>query len=104
MASAFDLIPFNPNGPWHTIRELRVERRRVGPEAWAIESEGKVLLRDGMWVIEPRPSSRDDDFLAQARWPTARAAIAFARQHMADNPTGYNQEYRDLCWGVKEQP
>ena len=79
MASSFDLIPFNPNGPWWNIRELKVERRRINPEAWSIGSEGKVLLRDGMWVLEPRPSERDDDFLAKARWPTARDAIAFAR-------------------------
>lgn len=101
MASAFDLIPFNPRGDWRSIRELRVERRRVDPEAWSIGSEGKVLLRDGMWVLEPRPSERDDNFLAEARWPTARAAVAFAQQHMAQNPTGYNQEYRDICWGKR---
>jgi hypothetical protein len=101
MASAFELIPFNPRGDWRSIRELKVERRRVDPEAWAIESEGKVLMRDGMWVLEPRPSSRDDDFLAETRWPTARDAIAFAREHMAQNPTGYTQEYRDLCWGPR---
>lgn len=101
MASAFDLIPYNPNGDWRSIRELKVERRRTNPEAWAIVSSNSVLMRDGMWVIEPRPSSRDAEFLSETRWPTAREAIAFAREHMAANPTGYTQEYRDLCWGPR---
>lgn len=98
MASAFALIPFNPRGDWRSIRELKVERRRVDPEAWSIGSEGKVLMRDGMWCFEPSPSNRDDDFLSETRWPTAREAIEFARKHMAENPTGYTEEHRQLCW------
>ena len=101
MAAAFDLIPYDPRCRVGTIAELRVVRRRTNPEAWAIVSRGSVLMRDGMWAIEPQPSSRDDSFLADTRWPTAREAIAFAREHMAQNPTGYTQEHRDLCWGPR---
>ena len=96
MASAFDLIPFNPRGRSGTIRELKVERRQTNPDAWAIVCEGNALARDGFWVIEPRPSSRDDEFFAQCRWSSARDAIAFAQEHMAKHPTGYTPEHRAL--------
>lgn len=92
MASAFDLIPWDPLGKSGTIRGLSVERRRTDPEAWAIVSEGHVLARDGWWLIEPKPSNRDDEHFALCRWPSAREAIAFAHEHMAKHPTGYLEE------------
>jgi hypothetical protein len=72
------------------LRELRVERRRIDPDAWAILSEGNAVLnRDGKWEYEPTPSSRDEAFFARCRWPSAREANAFARTHLSRYPTGY---------------
>jgi hypothetical protein len=85
IASAFDLISFNPRARFGSLRELKVERRSVDPEAWAIVSEGRVLARDGNWETEPRPSSRDEAFFARCRWPSAREAISAARNHIEES-------------------
>lgn len=86
VASAFDLVPFNPRGG--LVREIRVERRHTDPEAWAIVSEGRVLGRDGAWYVEPMPSGRDQAFLDLTRWHDAQGAIAFVREHVARHPSG----------------
>lgn len=93
MASTFDLIPYNPRGVRGSIQELRVERRRIDPEAWAIVSGAKTVLnQDGEWEYEPQPSSRDDAFFARCRWPSAREAISFAYNHLAQYPSGHKPE------------
>lgn len=62
------------------IEQVRIERARqmFGPDLWAIRKNGNVLNKEGEWEWEPMPSSRDDEFLARARFATAEQAIAAA--------------------------
>lgn len=94
MASVFDLIPYDPKGiAGLMIRQLRVERRQLDPETWAIVSDGNfVMNHEGEWEYEPFPSSRDDAFLVRCRWPTAHEAIQFALSHMEQYPSGYKPD------------
>ena len=92
MASAFELMPYDPHAASGTIPELQVVRRRTKPDAWAIVSCGCCLAVDGWWILEPSPSSRDGAFTKSCRWPSAREAIAFARSHMVKHPGGYMPE------------
>ncbi|PLC06351.1 hypothetical protein CY658_04780 [Variovorax sp. RO1] len=68
-----------PTDP-HDLNEVRIERARQieGPALWAVRRSGDVLNKQGEWEWEPRPSLRDDDFLARARFATADEAIAAA--------------------------
>jgi hypothetical protein len=91
-ATEFTLIPFDSRRrqPMGHIRSLKVAFRAAN--AWAIVDDRNVLNRDGEWEYEPFPSARDDGFFARCRWPTAREAIAFAEQHMAQYPSGYKED------------
>lgn len=48
--------------------------QRDGRALWAVRKPGSCLYRNGSWDYEPPPSSRNDKFMAQARWPTAESA------------------------------
>ena len=86
-ATEFTLIPYDlRHRVPGSINELRIAFR--GGNAWAIICHGNVLNHDNEWEYEPFPSSRDEEFFARCRWPTARDAIAFAQQHMATYPSG----------------
>lgn len=65
--------------------EIRIERARQleGPPMWAVRLNGNCLNQQGEWEWEPRPSSRDAQFLARCRFDTAKAAIAAAREALA---------------------
>ena len=91
-ATEFTLISFDPRRRQLVghIRDLKVAYRAEA--AWAIVGDSYVLNRDGEWEYEPFPSSRDEDFFARCRWPSARDAISFAEQHMARYPSGYKEE------------
>jgi hypothetical protein len=52
---------------------------RDGTVVWAIRSGDQVLGRDGQFIIEPLPSSRDAEFYQQYRFATLEEALAFAR-------------------------
>lgn len=39
-----------------------------GNGKWAVSNGCSVLATDGEWEYEPRPSNRDDDFLARTRF------------------------------------
>lgn len=56
---------------------IRIERARQieGEPLWAVRFNGDCLNKDGKWEWEPRPSERDDEFLAQCRFPDAETAI-----------------------------
>ncbi len=57
--------------------------QREGPDTWAVHSgEGTALGKDGEWILEPRPSSRDDQFFEEYRWDTMDEALAFAEAHL----------------------
>jgi len=44
-----------------------------GLNKWAVSNGTSVLNTDGEWEWEPMPSSRDDDFIARARFTFAEA-------------------------------
>lgn len=85
-ATTFTLIKRDNHRPAGHIRELHVEWR--GDDAWAIVDPGFNLNHEGDWEWEPRPSSRDDEFFARCRWPSAREAITFAEEHLRKYPSG----------------
>jgi hypothetical protein len=52
-----------------------------GPGSWAVLMRaGMCLGADGEWDYEPRPSSREDDWLASHRF-SLDDALALAREH-----------------------
>lgn len=76
MASVFELPGDDP------LRALRVERcaQRDGPPLWAVRRGGNCFSRGVGWEFEPMPSSRDDDFIARARYATRDEAFAAAEK------------------------
>ena len=62
--------------PEHWV--VRVEWRGRG--TWAVIHGGSCLGTDGEWDWEPRPSSREDDWLAAHRF-SLDDALALAREH-----------------------
>ena len=58
--------------------KLAVEYRGEGK--WAVSRSRQCLGADGRWDWEPLPSSREDDWLAQHRFPLD-AALDLARKH-----------------------
>ena len=50
--------------------------QQQGPDRWAIVEHGFCLSRDGVWVSQPIPSSRDDEFLRRCRFDSAEEAMA----------------------------
>lgn len=67
------------------VDEIRIERARQieGPALWAVRFRGDCLNKRGVWEWEPRPSSRDDDFLERCRFASAEEAIEAARRNLA---------------------
>ncbi|MER5653487.1 hypothetical protein ABT076_10775 [Streptomyces sp. NPDC002131] len=61
----------------HHIYEVTVEDR--GADRWAVCWMGECLAADGSWNYEPRPSSRDDDWLDNHRF-TLGTALQLAEQ------------------------
>lgn len=59
---------------------ITVERceRRAQPPWWAVRHLGYVLGKDGQWMIEPSPSSRDEAFYCRFRFDTRDEAFAAA--------------------------
>jgi len=50
-----------------------------GSEKWAIRSGEQLALgKDGEWIHEPQPSSRDDEFYAMYRFDSLEEAVGFA--------------------------
>ena len=43
---------------------------------FAVRDHSQVLSIDGMWVYEPTPSERDDEFYRRFRFPTFESAVA----------------------------
>lgn len=62
------------------MRPCRIEResRPDGTATWAVRVDGACLARDGVWEVEPQPSSRLPDFLQRCRFPTLQQAAAAA--------------------------
>jgi hypothetical protein len=54
-------------------------RQRDNKCLWAVMDGGSCLSKEGKWVFEPTPSSRDDEFLALCRFGTPDEAIAVWR-------------------------
>lgn len=63
---------------------ITVERR--GENSWAVCRDGFVLADDGLWEMEPMPSSRDDDFLARCRFPLGDAMDCARRAALSACP------------------
>lgn len=59
---------------------ITVEER--GPNRWAVLRGSACLGADGTWEHEPRPSSREDDWLTSHRFPLEEAQ-RLAAQHAA---------------------
>lgn len=53
---------------------IEAVEQRDGSHLWAVRIGRQCLGKDGGWEWEPQPSSRDDDFFARCRWPTAEEA------------------------------
>ena len=51
--------------------------------SWAVRDDLNCLNFSGEWESEPYPSSRDADFLARTRWPSAEAAWAALLEYRA---------------------
>lgn len=69
----------------HYHYEIRVEYR--GDGKWAVIRMGYCLGADGKWDYEPRPSSREDDWLATHRfgYETALELAKAAAPHIVVN-------------------
>ncbi len=77
--------------PYRNITLVRVEGRVDGKniDRWAIRNGENVCLdKDGDWVIEERPSSRDDEYYKMHRWLDPEEAYRFWLTKEAKN----NQE------------
>jgi hypothetical protein len=57
--------------------EVRIDacRQRDGKTMWAVRNGFGCLNADGEFEYEPMPSSRDDEFLARCRFPSAQDAL-----------------------------
>lgn len=58
--------------------DVRLEEapQRDGSSLWAVRHLGNCMNTSGEFEYEPMPSSRDDEFIARNRWPSAEAAYA----------------------------
>lgn len=61
--------------------EVLIDLRGGG--LWAVTCSPDCLTSDGKWVVEPRPSSRSDDFLADTRF-TLDEAFRLAAHVLTD--------------------
>lgn len=63
-------------GQFHGMRNVKLERRDMNNDVWAITGENGlyVLTKDKAWIFEPSPSERDESFLQKARY-TFREAL-----------------------------
>lgn len=60
--------------------------QRDGTGAWAVSNDvGEVLNSKSLWEYEPRPSNRDDDFIARTRFPLEKA-FELAEAKVAGDP------------------
>jgi hypothetical protein len=57
-----------------------IQRTLRAPESWAIRAGIACMSTTGEWNIEPMPSDRTDEWLANHRWPSAAAAWAALQQ------------------------
>ena len=57
-----------------------IQRTSRAPESWAIRAGSACMSTTGEWDIEPMPSDRTDEWLANHRWPSAAAAWAALQQ------------------------
>ena len=66
------------------------------PDRWAILSGGgnRCLNKEGDWVYQPRPSSREDDFYEQCRYASAQEAIEYYRR-WSDAVLTWGREQKD---------
>lgn len=70
----FPRTPLQANGVW-----VKRARQLAGPDLWKVTNGLDDCLNvHGQWEFEPSPSSRDEEFLARCRFPTAEAAIRAA--------------------------
>ena len=60
--------------------------------SWAVRDHLACLNFSGEWEPEPYPSSRDADFLARARWPSAAAAWAALLEYRAGDSAAPTDE------------
>lgn len=74
-----------------TLIEVEAHRRRQrdGKSLWAVKRLSSVLNRDGEWEHEPIPSSRDDEFLARARFDSLSDAIVAFDKERRSHPAVY---------------
>lgn len=70
-------------GSWPQVADVVLRRmpQREGPDKWAILDHKFCLDKDGDWVIQPLPSSRDDEFMQRCRFDSAEEALTFWREN-----------------------
>lgn len=59
-------------------RNVSIESRDQldGSRKWVLKMDSWVLGKDGIFIYEPLPSSRTDDFIANTRYDTKEACYA----------------------------
>lgn len=69
-------------GSWPVVADVILRRmpQREGSDKWAIFDRGACLDKDGDWVFQPLPSSRDDEFMRSCRFDSAEEALAFWKE------------------------
>ncbi len=66
---------------YHPASGVTIERTRAEPDAWAVRSSSERMSILGEWSIEPSPSERTADYLAEHSFPSPWAACAALRHH-----------------------
>lgn len=56
-------------------------RQRSGVCLYAVRQSGACMSADGLWMYEPTPSSRDEDFLRVYRFATWDSAAKAIERH-----------------------
>jgi len=81
---------FDPSVRADPIHPIVIDtcRQRDGTILYAIRQTGAVFTAAGEWEYEPIPSSRDDAFIARARYDTWEAAAKMIIKHFTRCPTG----------------
>jgi hypothetical protein len=65
---------------YHPASGATIERTRTEPDAWAVRRGSERLSVSGEWSIEPSPSERRTEYLAQHSFSSPHAALAVLQQ------------------------
>jgi hypothetical protein len=69
-----------PTRYYHSASGATIERTRWEPDAWAVRISSERMSILGQWSIEPSPSERTAEYLAQHSFSSPHAALAVLQQ------------------------